>query len=94
MSKKRKAPKFNAAAAYAADPDDESMGQDQSSSGPSASAPTDPSDPSGGAQSGGDPSSQSGQPLTFPAEQVAQMEQLKQSGDMASLGQYVAQYLP
>lgn len=75
-----KKPKFSAAAAFQAAPDDDSMGQDSQQ----APAP------------GGDASNQpaSGQPLTFPPEQVAQMEQLKQSGDMASLGQYVAQYLP
>lgn len=82
MAKKTK-PSFNAAAAYAADPDDASMGQDQSQApaGPGAGAP-------GGDQQG------SGQDITIPGQVVAQLEQLKQSGDMQSLGQIIAQLLP
>ncbi len=93
MSKKRKitAPKFSVADA---EPDaDDMSGQGQSApaapaAGGDPSAPTDPS------QQSGDPSAQSGQPISFPAEQVAQMEQLKQQQDFAGLGQYVAQFLP
>lgn len=83
MSKK-KAPKFNAAAAYAAAPDDDSMGQD--SGGPAQDPNAPPADGSG--------ASASGQDVTIPAQVVAQLEQLKQSGDFQSLGQMVAQLLP
>lgn len=84
---KSKKPKFSAAAAFAAQPDDGTMGQ-------GAGAPADPSQGSGEPDADDSSGAASGQPLSFPPEQVAQMEQLKQSGDMQSLGQYVAQYLP
>lgn len=70
---------FSAAAAFQAAPDDDTMGQ--------SGAPA----PDGDADSAAD---QSGQPLTIPPDQVAQMEQLKQSGDFQTLGQMVAQLLP
>lgn len=83
MAKKR-APKFNAEAAFAASPDDDSMGQD--SQQPSDPSQQGPPDPTGGAASG--------QPLSIPPDVVGQMEQLKQTGDFQSLGQLVAQLLP
>lgn len=41
----------------------------------------------------GQPQEQQGAPLEIPAEQVAQLQQLKAAGDMQALGQFVAQLL-
>lgn len=80
MAKKTNS-KYSAADAYAA------MGQDPAAmAAPDAGAPA----PAPGDTGGDD----QGQPLTIPPDVVAQLVQLKQSGDMAGLGQAIAQLLP
>jgi hypothetical protein len=92
---KKAASKYNAAAAYAtmAGGDGSAMGGapmgDPNGSGGSSTAPAAPDGDADDTQEGGGEAG-----LSLTSNQVEQMEQLKQSGDMASLGQFIAQLLP